>query len=220
MPKSHLAVVLSLVLGMLAACGGSTSAGGSEGNSVSGTVAGTTFNVASEVAVFGAASATSTACAVYSDGGLVNPGCVPTTSSSGQVVTVLLTNRADLTCAALQSEGSHHYANLDLLTLEAFTLTGTLATGAYDVATSSSAASGALAQFQTSTSTCNGGVNLQAASAGSITLTEVSSTSATGTYSVTFGTQGTFSGSFDVPLCDLPDAGTPSPDAGPPVCEQ
>jgi hypothetical protein len=220
MRKSRLAVVRSLVLGMLAACGGSTSAGSGEGNSLSGTVAGTTFNVASEVAVVQAASASSTSCAVYSDGGLANPGCVPTTTSSGQEVAVLLTNRAELTCAALQSGASHDYANLDLLTLEAFTETGTLATGTYDVVTSSNAASGALAQFQTSTSTCTGGINLQAARAGSITLTAVSSTSATGTYSVTFGTQGTFSGSFDVPLCDLPAASAPSPDAGPPVCQQ
>jgi hypothetical protein len=218
MRTSHFAVIPFFVVGTLVACGDSTSGGGGGGNSVSGTVAGTTFTVASEVATIQAASGSSTSCAFYSDGGPVNPGCVPTTTSSGQLVAVLLSNRTELTCPALQSGGSHDYANSDLLTLEAFTGTGTLTTGTYDVVTSGDVTSGAQAQFETSTSTCADGVSLQA-SAGSITLTEVSASTATGTYSVTFGTQGTFSGSFDVPICDLPN-GVVSSDAGPPVCQQ
>jgi hypothetical protein len=217
--RNHLTVI-PFFLGALAACGGSTSSGGS-GGSVSGTVAGTAFTVASEVAVLEPASSTSTACAVFSDGGLADPGCVPTSTTSGQTLGVLLSNRAELTCPALQSGGSDsfRYANLDLLTLEAFTATGTLIPGAYAIASSSNAASGALAQFEASTPTCAGGVNLPAASAGSITLTEVSATRATGTYSVTFGTQGTFSGSFDVAICALLSGGVSSgADAGPPVC--
>ncbi len=188
---------------------------------MSGTVAGTTFTVASDVAAILNESVSSTSCATYSDGGLVNPGCVPTVASSGQMVGLVLTNRAELTCGALQGGVAPHYANSDLLALQAFTSNGTLATGTYDIVTSVDATSGAWAQFSTSTSTCTSGTNLGAASAGAITLTEMSSTHATGTYSVTFGSQGTFAGSFDVAICDTRNgAGSPTADAGPLVCEQ
>ncbi len=219
----HSALVPALV-GTLVSCGGSATGSSSpDSGSVSGTVAGTAFTLASEVATFGPASANSTSCGVayFSDGGQVSSdaGCVPTTTSRGQVVAILLTNRAALTCAALQSAGSRDYANFDLLTLEAFTETGTLATGVYDIVTASNAASGSLAQFETSTSACGQGVNLSAATSGSITLTVVGSANVAGTYTVTFGMEGTFTGSFDVAICDLPNGtGTAGADAGPPVC--
>ena len=170
-------------------------------------------------AIIQVAGGTSSTCPVYSDGGPADSGCVPTVTTHGQALAVLLSNRAALTCPALQTPGSRDYANFDLLTLEAFTETGTLATGTYNIVTSENPASGALAGFQASTSTCTESVNLPNATAGTVTLMEVSSTSVAGTYSVTFGTQGTFTGSFDVPICSLPDGIAPS-NAGPAVCTQ
>lgn len=218
MRKGSVASVPAFIfLGALAAC---SSAGSGSSGSVSGSVAGTSFTVASEVAVIMPASSSSTACAVDGDGGLADAGCVSTVTTSGQVVVVLLTNRSELTCSLLQAGSPKDYASADLLTLGVFTQTGTLSNGTYPVTATANAASGAIAQFQTSTATCAEGVKPQAASAGSVTLTAVSSTRAAGTYSVTFGTQGTFSGSFDIPICSVPNgSGSSGADAGPPVCQ-
>ena len=219
MRTNSLAVVSFFVAGALVACGGSSTTGS---GTLSGTVAGKTFSVASEVAILGPAAASSTGCGVevLSDGGVVgdDSGCVPTTSTSGQLVSIVLTNRAEASCADFQTGEPEGLANLDALALDIFTETGTLTTGTYDLAVGT-AGSGAEAEFHTSTSTCGPGVNIESASAGSITLTQLSAGSVAGSYSVTFGTMGTFTGSFDVPFCSLPSGIVHVSDGGPLVCK-
>jgi hypothetical protein len=218
MQTSHLAVV-PLLLCALAACGSSTSTRSSPGpasGTVDGTVGGTGFTVASIIAILGPAD---TSCGVVteSDGGFT---CVPT--SHGQGVEVILSDRADLGCANLVTVLSNRapLASQDLLGFVVDNENGDLAAGTYDIASTSPIGSGALAQFETWTSTCATALNVLGTS-GTVTLTQVSSTSVAGTYSITFGAQGTFSGSFGVPaFCSLPDAGSASPgDAGPTACQ-
>jgi hypothetical protein len=195
----------------LAACGGATTAGASSA-SASGSVGGASFQVAGEVGIVAIANATS-ACVGTPDGGSV---CTPV--HKGQVVGLLLTNRAELTCTYLQDlVGSGHnpnFANLDLLELTVGTENGTVASGTYDIVTATNSVDGARAYFSTTTASCQEGQNVSA-DKGTITLTEVDGARLKGSYSVTFGTQGAFTGSFDVPVCTMPDAGpaqtTPSP---------
>jgi hypothetical protein len=211
--------VLSMFVTTLTACGGSVSSGGSGGaGSLSGSVSNTTFTVASALAIAGAD--TSTTCVSSPDGGIT---CSST--STGQGVGVLLTNRSDATCAAIQSDieskANTQYANFDYIELDVTNGTGDVTPGTYDIVTSQTATSGAEAEFTTTTSACANALDLMA-TAGTITLTKISSANVTGTYNVTFGTQGAFAGSFDVAVCNLPDAGGPSTntDGGqPPACQ-
>jgi hypothetical protein len=216
MRMSQLVVARFFVAGLACnACGGSTGAGSVGSGSVNGTVGGTSFTVGSQLAFIGPAD-TSSVCMGAGDGGET---C--TTTSKGQGVIVVLTNRPNVTCAALRSLLSKEtaFASLDLLALEAGNENGDLAAGAYDLASGSPTA-GAQASFDTFTSTCASGLYLTA-TGGTVTLSQVSSSGVTGTYNVTFGTQGTFSGSFNVAaFCDEPDAGASAAvDAGPALCE-
>jgi len=83
---------------------------------------------------------------------------------------------------------------------------------------------GAAAVFDVTTSSCGsvlpGGNSLQATS-GTVTLTSVSSTNVTGTFSVDFGsTVGTLTGSFSAPVCaGLSFGEFVDPDAGAATCE-
>jgi hypothetical protein len=226
MRKSHfpVAAVARFLVAVLAcsACGGSSSSGpggsgpggsGSGGSgSVNGTVGGASFVVASQLAFIGPAD-TSSSCTGPADGGVT---C--TTKSSGQGVIVVLMNRPNVTCALLRSlvtKGTA-LASLDVLALEVGNDNGDLAAGTYDLPSGVGQAS-----FDTFTSTCATGLYLTA-TGGTITLSQMSSAGVAGTYAVTFGTQGTFTGSFNVTsFCDEPDAGSASAgvDAGPPVCE-
>jgi hypothetical protein len=203
---SHLAVVPFFVTGALAACGGST-IGDSGGNSVSGTVAGTSFTVASVIA-----SLAIEGCTWQSDGG---DACI---SIKGKMAQILIADRPDLTCAN-EFESYANSAQLGLVVInQAGLVAGTypILTGVADATTMTAAAS-----FSTTTATCARGLALSG-TGGTVTLTQVSAASVTGTYNVTFGTQGTFSGSFDLAMCDFPDAGITLPvfDAGPVVCQQ
>jgi hypothetical protein len=212
MRRAHGVALSSFAIGVLAACGGSTTGGGSgagQSGSVVGTVAATTFTVASEVAALSGSSETS--CVGPPFGADAASGCTTVTSRG---VTVLLTNRSDLTCPALQSDVAGQmtladYANLDLLLVGVNVASGDIVAGSYPVV-SDGLDTGAQATLVTTSSTCGEGLDLSATS-GTVTLTQVSLTDVAGTYSVTFGTQGTFTGSFAVAMCALPDAGEPPP---------
>jgi hypothetical protein len=123
--------------------------------------------------------------------------------SNGLVVT--LTNRSDLTCAAV-SPGIQ-FANLVGLGITVWAENGLLAPGTYDIA--GQGTSYAEAVFGTTNATCNPGE--QGADSGSITLSEVSSLHVTGTFDLMFG-KDSVSGTFDSDICTFPvveqDAGT------------
>jgi hypothetical protein len=203
----------------MVACGGTTTGGGGGTGSLTGTVAGTSFAVASQVAAVEAASTSCTSGGTF-DGGQTGETC----TSSGQAVIVILTNRADLTCELAQSEtasqASVGFASLDELELLVANATGDVTPGTYPiVAANSTATSGAGAMFGTTSASCATVVSAQAET-GTVTLTQFGATAVSGTYDVTFGSQGSFSGSFDIPICVLPDAGTVEPsDGGPPACK-
>jgi hypothetical protein len=201
------------------ACGGETStlgAAGGSGTTVTGTVGGTSLSVASQLAAIGPES---TSCS-----GFGGDGGGETCTSTGQAVIVVLTNRSDATCAAAQAEAtsgtSFAFANFVELALLVSNATGTVAPGTYSIVSpSSTARSGAAAIFGTTNATCASVIDSTAAS-GSITLTQISATDVSGTYDVSFGSEGSFSGAFDVAVCDLPDAGTVSGSGGgPPACK-
>jgi hypothetical protein len=204
---ANIVVPVLVLTGALAACSSSSSSGGS----VTGSVDSTSFSAASTIAVVTAAD-TETDCNMGPDGG--QEKC--TSSSSGQAVIVILTNRAAATCAAaVAAETSHDnlsFANMDSLEIFVANDKGNLAPGAYTVIDETSkqpsnATSGAAANFSTSNSACKSG-NPVESTGGTVTLTQISATSVQGTYSIEFGSHGSFSGSFDVPVCDLPDGGS------------
>jgi len=225
MQSSLLAMVRCSAVGVLSIAACSASSGGASGGtgSVSGTVAGTTFTVASELAVIGPGSTSCNGSGTSTDdGGPFDAG--ESCTSSGQALVVMLTNRSDATCSAalntIASKTDYGYASYDDLELAIVTDSGNVSTGTYTIVGSQTATSGAVAGFATTTSTCALGVNTQATS-GSITLSQFSSTRVSGTYRVTFGTQGTFTGSFDVSICDIPDGGFAERlgDGGKPACQ-
>jgi hypothetical protein len=203
----------------IAACSGSSGGDGRGGSaSLGGTVNGASFSVASEVAALQAAS--STCSSGGTDGEDAGTGSC---TSVGQAVIVILTNRSDATCAAAQSQLASgkeatfaNFAELEILVANA---TADLAAGTYALVNrGSTATEGAIAEYATTNSSCASS-GPDDASGGSVTLTAVNSSRVAGSYQVSFGTQGSFSGSFDVPICDLPAAGGNTADAGTPVCE-
>jgi hypothetical protein len=194
--------ISSFLSGVLAACGGSTTSGGASAGSISGPVAGTTLTIASGMAVLDADTVSPT-CALQESGG----------ETCGQQVTVLLTNRADATCASEASNSN--YANLRALVIGVSMTSGGVVPGTYAISENTSVAR-SFALFLTTTSTCTDGLASVAAT-GSVTVSDFSATNVTGTYNVSFGTEGTVSGSFDVPICAF-DAGTTTTNPTP-VCQ-
>jgi hypothetical protein len=194
------AALSTLVVGLVAAaCGGATAPSSSSGSaSLTGSVAGTSFTIASEVAEVTAFSSAGTC---TSDG-------TCTTMTSGQTVIVELTSRDDATCSFLQTHESSsqvvRFADIDVLGLGVGVSTGTVAPGTYDVG-GSGAAPEVYAAFSTSDPTCN--AHTLTASSGTITIAELTAANVRGSFDLTFGSSGSFSGSFDVPVCDIPDAG-------------
>lgn len=182
--------------------------GGGGSNTLTGTVSGVTFSVGSALATH--APITSTACS--SGGPGADGGC--TTTSSGDEVAILLVNRAGLACSLLE-EQSVNFASIDALILVVATKTGKLSTGTFKIATSNTATEGAIAELSTTTATCGQGMQDKATS-GTVTLTTLSATQVAGSYDVTFGTTGSFKGTFDTSPCALPDGGNhgASGDAG------
>jgi hypothetical protein len=123
---------------------------------------------------------------------------------------VVMTNRAGLSCAT-NGNPNVRYSNFDSLSL-AF---GEPATGTYMFVDPLSDAGGTAGQNQTALGTLYvtdaqcGQVMEIYASSGSVTVSSISSSAMAGTYTVTFGSQGTFTGSFDVDICPAPEAGIP-----------
>ena len=206
--RSIMSIALSsvFVAAALVACGGSTASGGGGGTgTVSGAVSGTSFTPVSAFAAFQAAGS-STNCEVSPDGGSV---CTAS-SSSGQALLIALTNQAAGSCSALvadiTSKQEPSIANLDALALIVANEAADLTPGTYPVVTTGNPTSGSLGEFQTTTATCGVGVSQQS-TGGSVTLTSVSASAVAGSYSVTFGTEGTLSGTFNVDICAIPEGG-------------
>ena len=191
-----------IVGGLLAACSSSGSSGAGAG-AVTGSVGGTTFSPVSVVAFVGAADSSSS-CDESPDG-----GSVCTNSSSGQALTIIMSNRAGETCSNIFGDinVAGGYASYELLGVGVGTDTGTLKPGTYNfTGKTGNVTSGAFGEFVTTTATCGKGLELQS-SGGSLTLTAISADSAQGTYDVSFGSEGSFSGSFNVTMCPFPDGG-------------
>ncbi|HEY6461863.1 MAG TPA: hypothetical protein VIY73_16975 [Polyangiaceae bacterium] len=205
--------------------GGTTSSSGASSAgtaSLSGTVAGVTFSVASELAW------SQPAPSECSGGGSGGPDAEAlddggSCAQSGQVLSVGLSNRGDSTCAALQQNvvqpQNVEYANLEALLLIVVSPNGTSAPGTYAIPGSTGTAGiQAGAQLDTTNASCAPAIHVSA-DGGSITLTAVSTTEVAGTYDVTFGSQGSYSGTFDVPLCDVQSGGAGAGSNAGTVCE-
>ncbi len=222
-----LAGVLSLGATLLAC----SSSGGTGGGTVTGTVASTTFTVQSSIGVV--TSARSSVCISGPDGG---GGC--TEGKPTGTAIVVLTNEPSVTCSEIISAIAGQGENLgsaDALLLAVSNQNGALSPGTFTIIPEVTISTGggptttpanpgplqATAEFGTTTATCATGVSLTATS-GTVTLTTVNANEVVGTYSVTFGKSGTFSGTFDVGTCSIPDGATngsgSSRDAGKPAC--
>jgi hypothetical protein len=207
--------MLSLFLPFAFACGGSGSGGSS---SVSGTVGGTSFTAASQIAVV--TPVTGVACTAGGDGREAR--CTP--AWKGQAVEIFITNREGATCDALRAsiaaDEDVNYARFDDLGIVVGNQRGELAEGKYDVIAEGNPVSAAGAQLRTTTATCQQDLAM-GASAGTVTLTKVTPTEVAGTYTLTFEAMGSFTGSFDIPVCEVPDGGLSrllAPDAGHVAC--
>jgi hypothetical protein len=115
-----------------------------------------------------------------------------------------------LTCDALISDQTPghvvSYANRDALAITVLVNSGTVPPGPYN----------ANGTYETTTATCGNGPAYQSTDGSSFMLTQLSATEVAGSFSMNFGTQGSLSGSFDLPICNVPDAGsqTSGADAG------
>jgi hypothetical protein len=194
-----------------ASTSGSSGASSSEASvSLVGSVNGATFTPLSAIAVLGAG-----------DSSMSCNGQTCTTTSSGQAVFLIFTNRADATCAAaMEQTGMGHifdYASFETLEIAVANTTGMLALSTYPLVEPNQVTTGFQAFFNSTTATC--GVEQEpAATSGSVTLAALSDSEVEGSYEVTFGASGSFSGSFDVPICAL--SATGSSDGGAATCMQ
>jgi hypothetical protein len=132
--------------------------------------------------------------------------CIADGSDECEVV-VELTNRAGYTCGTmLAADPTATRANFDDLFLTVASGKSRLTTGTYEIASTDAGTAyvgGATGGLITSTSRCETELN-RATTGGFVTLTQVTPTRVAGTYGVTFGTEGSFSGAFDVGICTLP----------------
>jgi len=181
--------------------GGSSTSSSGGGGQIS-------LSIASTVAVLEAATSTSS-CTGGSDAG----GNMCTSSTSGQVLVLVLTNRSGVSCSEIDSLSNTHstFANLEALVLEVGIQTGDLAPGTFKLGSEDggvgTATTAASADYATTSATCAGGQG-QVATSGTITLTSISGAGVAGTYDVAFGSMGSLSGSFNTSICQLPDSGT------------
>jgi hypothetical protein len=206
--KTSIFAAASLLLGSLSslvACGGATtsSAGGGSSSagsgSVVGSIGGTTLNVASTLALLDTTTVSTSPCAGTEGDGA---SCVQTISDQG--VSVVFTDRADITCSLLQtlaaSGAGTEFANLSALAVNVMNDHGAVLPGTYGIGASVSGGPTAQVELSATTSTCSTALGLTATS-GSVTLTAFNGTRVAGSYEATFGTDGTVSGSFDMPIC-------------------
>jgi hypothetical protein len=182
-PRILVPLVATPLLVAVVACGGSTSSSG--GNSLSGSVNGVTFTVQSAVANVMAG----TSCNQDPDGG-------ETCTGNGNSLVIDLLNRP-YTCDDI---GQSDLASTDELLLTVANLDGTVGTGTFPlVAADSGAAEGGGSLLLTSDANCML-ATFEAATSGTVTLTENTASHLTGSFDVTFP-GGHFTGSFDVDVC-------------------
>jgi hypothetical protein len=173
-----------------------------------------------ELAPFGSGSVRS-----EGDGGVFpTPAAVVATlekrpSGRGQELVIYFSSRS-LSCAELQPGALRGWppANDEVIRLFLYNLSGDIPPGTYEL--------GAFvaADYQTTTATCD--LAVSEATRLTLTITAIGGASVAGHYSVTFaaqymppGPQGTFTGNFFLPICELTEAAA---DAGPApaVCAQ
>lgn len=119
--------------------------------------------------------------------------------TGGSNVEIELSDRP-VSCDSLQGPSSVDYANHHTLTLRAFDDSAAVSAGTYPVTGDvGGPTSGAVAFFYTSDATCTS--QRMDATDGTVTLATLTTSHVAGSYSVTFGTLGTFSGSFDAAPC-------------------
>jgi hypothetical protein len=206
MNRADAGFVASLLLVASAglSCGGNTT--GPRDGTASGTVAGQALAV-------GVGTATFQDGVPANDCGDASPECGAMTT--GHSLTIALTNRSDNQCyevrVAAGAASPIPYAGFQSLTLTILDV-GTVQPGHYPLAATFEQPSAASARYWTTTATCGPGVIVDA-TAGDVTLTSLDPAHVTGTYNLTFGTQGALSGSFDVADCDPASAG-PAPPTG------
>jgi hypothetical protein len=129
-------------------------------------------------------------------------------SETGQLIEVVIIDTAAATCSALQSNPNSEFSNSSGIGLFVGADTGKVLPGTYMLN------AGVQAQYTVSNSSCGDAGGVPTATAGSVTVTNISGTSISGTYDVTFGSKGAMTGTFDLPFCD-----TPSP-SGSKTCVQ
>jgi hypothetical protein len=178
--------ILALI-GGVAACACGSSPGSVTGG---GTIDGVSFQALSGVAIRPAE--VGNVCATSADGGVK---CAPT---GQEVLTITLSNRASYTCGDIAGASFASFGSIVI----GITQASSIGAGSFPIATSDN---GAQATFTTTTETCEVGTS-SVASGGMITLTGVTSTTVSGTYSLTFASS-TLSGSFDVAACPSGDGG-------------
>jgi hypothetical protein len=155
-----------------------------------GTIDGVSFQAQSGVAIRPAE--VGKVCGTNADGGVE---CAPT---GQEVLTITLSDRASYTCGDIVGASFASFGSIII----GITQASAIGPGTFPIATSDN---GAQARFTTTTATCDAATS-SVASGGTITLTGVTSTTVSGTYSLTFGT-GTLSGSFEVAACPSGDGG-------------
>jgi hypothetical protein len=150
------------------------------------------------------------------DGSAVIP---PASTGKVETVTVVLSNNVSLTCTAEKNEALNSFANVESLRLQV-SAAKTVGPSTYTVGAASNPTASVL--YRTTTATCGEGRSAVATS-GTVTVSAVGDAGVSGSFSVTFGENeylmqpalGTLTGTFDAPLCPVPDAGaTEAPDGG------
>jgi hypothetical protein len=132
--------------------------------------------------------------------------------TGGPNIQIDLSNRV-LECCSLYRPPSVDFASRDQLTLRVFDDTAQVSAGRYQVSTpGGTSTSGAVAFLDTGDANCS--YQTIDATSGTVTLSSLTASHVSGTYSVTFSSLGTFTGAFDAPLCmstcfvDTSDAAT------------
>ncbi len=203
---SAFAFAVSVAVGV-AACGGVTSGSGAPGTgSVTGTVGGISLNVADTVVI-----AESGTLGVDARTLLVYLFDIPNVCA---VAHSLPANADKGNYTALQLQVSSYNSGSSMA---GPVVAGTYAIGG-QTATDGGTGARASARLQKNDAQCKSLVPSadHAASGGTITITAISATAVSGSYSVTFA-DGTMSGAFDAAFCAMPDrTQQPPPDGGSP----
>ncbi len=115
---------------------------------------------------------------------------------SGQVLTLLLSNRADeVLCPA----SADRFANLQRIEVVLVSASGPVTPGTYPIHLHAMPD----ATLYATDASCNVTSPLDAGVSGTFTLSQVNASSVSGSFDITFdATQGSFSASFDAPVCN------------------